>query len=88
MSAGPINLSNINPSNINAIASCADLQANWRAVSAETPELKVRYQAADERYQAAELQRNACRDALMQNGQKLLGLAGQMNAIPGCAIPK
>lgn len=83
MSIGPIEQS----TNINAVANCADLQATYRAEAAKTQNLRDRYAAADDRFNAAKKQREDCAMELAQNNQILQGLAGQIRAIPGCAIP-
>ena len=85
MSSGPMN--QLTPTNINAIANCADLQAKFRAESALTQGLKDRLEVADDRHRAATQMLLGCQRDYQQNQSKLLGLAGQINAIPGCAIP-
>ena len=83
MSAGPIE----QPTNINAVANCTDLQANYRTEAAKTQNLRDRFTAADDLFKAAKKQLEACTMALAENNQKLQGLAGQIRAIPGCVIP-
>ena len=75
------------PTNINAVANCADLQAKYRAESAKTQNLRDRYTTADDRFNAAKKQREDCAMELAKNNQILQGLAGQIKAIPGCTIP-
>jgi uncharacterized protein YlxW (UPF0749 family) len=75
------------PTNINAIANCADLQARFRAESALTQGLKDRLEVADDRHRAAMQMLMDCQRDYQQNQSKLLGLAGQINAIAGCTIP-
>jgi len=83
VSAGPIE----QPTNINAVANCTDLKANYRTEAAKTQNLRDRFTAADDRFKAAKKQLEACTMALAENNQKLQGLAGQIRAIPGCVIP-
>ena len=83
MSAGPME----QPTNVNAVANCADLQAKYRTEAAKTQNLRDRYTAADDRCKAAKKQLEACTMELAENNQKLQGLAGQIRAIPGCVIP-
>ena len=83
MSTGPVE----QPTNINAVANCADLQAKHRAEAAKTPNLRDRYTAADDRFNATQKQREACAKDLAQNNQILQGLDAQIRAIPGCTIP-
>ncbi|MEI8016614.1 MAG: hypothetical protein WCH39_00375 [Schlesneria sp.] len=85
MSAGPT--SQFTPTNLNAIANCADLQARYRTESALTQSLKDRVEVASIRERAATQMLLDCQRDYQQNQSKLLGLAGQINAIPGCAIP-
>jgi len=85
MSAGPT--SQFTPTNINAIANCADLQAKFRAESALTQGLRDRLEVASIRERAATQMLLDCQRDYQQNQSKLLGLAGQINTIPGCAIP-
>ena len=75
------------PTNINAVANCADLQAKYRTEAAKTQNLRDRYTAANDRFKAAKKQLEDCAMALAENNQKLQGLAGQIRAIPGCTIP-
>jgi len=75
------------PTNINAIANCADLQAKFRAESALTQGLKDRLEVADDRHRAAMQMLMDCQRDYQQNQSKLLQLAGQINAITGCTIP-
>ena len=75
------------PTNINAVANCADLQAKYRMEAARTQDLRNRFTAADDRFKAAKKQLDACTMELAENNQKLQGLAGQIKAIPGCVIP-
>ena len=83
MSTGPIEQA----TNINAVANCADLQAKRRAEAAKTQNLRDRYTASDDRFNAAKKQREDCAMELAENNQKLQGLDGQIKAIPGCVIP-
>lgn len=85
MSAGPT--SQFTPTNINAIASCAELQAKFRAEAALTQEFKDRLEVADDRQRADTQILLNCQREYQQNQRKLLQLAGQINAIVGCAIP-
>ena len=85
MSLGPT--SQFTPTNINAIANCADLQARFRAESALTQGLKDRLEVADDRHRADTQILLNCQREYQQNQSKLLQLAGQINAIVGCAIP-
>jgi len=85
MSAGPT--SQFTPTNVNSIANCADLQAKFRSESALTQDLKDRLEVADDRHRAAMQMLMDCQRDYQQNQTKLLTLAGQINAIPGCAIP-
>lgn len=85
MSSGPMN--QVTPTNVNAIANCAELQARFRAEAALTNELKDRLEVADDRQRAATQMLLNCQRDYQQNQSKLLGLAGQINAIPGCTIP-
>lgn len=85
MSLGPP--SQFTPTNINAIANCADLQEKFRAESALTQGLKDRLEVASIRERAATQMLLDCQREFQQNQSKLLGLAGQINVIPGCAIP-
>ena len=85
MSSGPMN--QVPPTNINATANCAGLQARYRAEAALTNELKDRLEVADDRQRAATQMLLDCQRDYQQNQSRLLGLAGQINAIPGCAIP-
>jgi hypothetical protein len=80
-------MNQVAPTNVNAIANCADLQAKFRAEAALTNDLKTRLEAADDRQRAATQMLLDCQRAYQQNQTKLLTLAGQMNAIPGCIIP-
>lgn len=75
------------PTNVNAVANCGDLQAKYRAEAAKTQNLRNRHTAADDRFNAAKKQLEACTMDLAQNNQILQGLAGQIKAIPGCVIP-
>jgi hypothetical protein len=85
MSAGPT--SQFTPTNINAIANCAELQAKFRAEAALTQGFKDRLEVADDRQRAATQMLLDCQREYQQNQSKLLGLAGQINAIVGCVIP-
>ena len=85
MSSGPMNP--VNPTAIPAIANCAELQAKYRTEAAKTQETRDRFTASDDRYRAAKKQWEDCKDELTKNNQILQGLAGQIGAIPGCAIP-
>jgi len=85
MSAGPT--SQFTPTSINTIANCADLQAKFRAESALTQGLKDRLEVADDRQRADTQILLNCQRDYQQNQSKLLQLAGQINAIVGCAIP-
>jgi hypothetical protein len=75
------------PTNVNAVANCGDLQAKYRAEAAKTQNLRDRFTAADDRFKAAKKQLEACTMDLALNNQILQGLAGQIKAIPGCVIP-
>ena len=83
MSTGPIQ----QPTNINAVANCGDLQAKYRTEAAKTQNLRDRHTTAGDIFKAAKKQLEDCTMALAENNQKLQGLAGQIRAIPGCAIP-
>jgi hypothetical protein len=85
MSSGSMN--QFTPTNVNAIANCAELQARFRVESALTEGLKDRLEVASIRERAATQMLLDCQRDYQQNQSKLLGLAGQINAIPGCAIP-
>lgn len=75
------------PENTNNPANCAALQGQWREESAKTANLQNRLTTADILFEGAEITRQNCRDAMNQHNQILLGLAGQINRIPGCDIP-
>jgi len=85
MSSGPT--SQFTPTNTNATPNCADLQAKFRAESALTQGLKDRLEVADDRHRADMQILLNCQRDYQQNQSKLLQLAGQINAIVGCAIP-
>ncbi len=85
MSTGPINPTN--PTNVPAIANCADLQAKRRAEAGRKPNLKLRLQAAEDRHKATQLQLDDCRTEFMKHEHALQGLDAQIRAIPGCTIP-
>jgi hypothetical protein len=85
MSSGPMN--QFTPTNINAIANCAELQARFRTEAALTQGLKDRLEVASIRERAATQMLLDCQRDYQQNQSKLLGLAGQINAITGCTIP-
>jgi len=85
MSSGPT--SQVTPTNINAIANCADLQARFRAEAALTQGLKDRLEVADDRQRADTQILLNCQRDYQQNQSRLLQLAGQINAITGCTIP-
>jgi len=85
MSSGPSY--QLAPTNINAIANCADLQTKFRTEAALTQGLKDRLEVASIRERAATQMLLDCQRDYQQNQSKLLGLAGQINAIPGCTIP-
>jgi len=85
MSSGPT--SQFTPTNINAIANCADLQARFRTEAALTQGLKDRLEVADDRHRADTQILLNCQRDYQQNQSRLLGLAGQINAITGCTIP-
>jgi len=85
MSVGPMNQAT--PTNVNAIANCADLQAKFRAEATLTHELKTRLEVADDRQRATTQMLLNCQRDYQQNQSRLLALAGQINAIPGCTIP-
>jgi len=85
MSVGPIN--QVTPTNVNAIANCSELQATFRAKAALANDLKTRLEVADDRQRATTQMLLDCQRAYQQNQTELLTLAGQINAIPGCAIP-
>jgi len=85
MSVGPIN--QFTPTNINAIANCTELQARFRTEAGLTQGLKDRLEVAADRQIATTQMLLNCQRDYQQNQSKLLALAGQINAIPGCAIP-
>jgi len=85
MSSGPT--SQVTPTNINAIANCADLQARFRTEAALTQGLKDRLEVADDRHRADTQILLNCQRDYQQNQSRLLQLAGQINAITGCTIP-
>jgi uncharacterized protein YlxW (UPF0749 family) len=85
MSLGPT--SQFTPTNINAIANCAELQARFRAEAGLTQGLKDRLEVADDRHRADMQILLNCQRDYQQNQSKLLQLAGQINAITGCTIP-
>jgi len=85
MSSGPT--SQFTPTNINAIANCADLQARFRTEAALTQGLKDRLEVADDRHRADTQILLNCQRDYQQNQSRLLQLAGQINAITGCTIP-
>ena len=88
MSMGPMTPPNQPTStNTNNVPNCAALHAQWREESAKTENLQNRLTTADILFEGAEITRRNCRDAMNQHNQILLGLAGQMNRIPGCEIP-
>ena len=83
MSTGPIQ----QPTNINAVANCGELQAKYRTEAAKTQNLRDRHTTADDIFKAAKKLLEDCTMELAQNNQILQGLAGQIRAIPGCTIP-
>jgi len=80
-------MNQLTPTNINAIANCAELQAKFRAESALTQNLRNRLEVADDRHRADMQILLDCQRDYQQNQSKLLQLAGQINAIVGCTIP-
>jgi hypothetical protein len=80
-------MNQLTPTNINAIANCAELQARFRAEAGLTQGLKDRLEVASIRERAATQMLLDCQRDYQQNQSKLLQFAGQINAIVGCAIP-